>query len=335
MSFRTGTISPNRVFVGLAGAILVGALLVTGPPATASCPRGEAARLSAELENVPGGTEYRFGWLPSNETWTLDSDDDFILELALIPFSSDAPSETTAVWMNTEAGSGYTFFSVTFAGGTTNPGGLTYNPNRWNNVRFVLDFESQTYKMFVNGQASATQNFLIPMGSPAPDDAYGPFFGLFNAGSTHEPAPAWLDSLRLRKRAPEGSEVLFSAQFEADPDFTPYAGSMDFMMPSTTDLAGDSCLTTTTVNVDKSANSIAARGRVTPNHSGNRLTVDLLKKKDGQFVKVDSKNPQLDENSRYASSFDRPANTNRCRIRTTFAFHFDHLGSKAQDTFDC
>ncbi len=318
----------KKSWVALMGVTLIAGLIVgSSPNASAACPQKKAARLTSLYEEE----DYNFEWGPGLQE-SFAADEKLIFEFAIIPFSV----ATTGVWMgsvDSTPDTGYTFFDIDFNSGTTDPGAIPYDVNKWNDVRAVLDFGSQKYRVFVNGEASDAVDFEIPPGYGEADDAYGPYFHLGDA--TQEPDPAWLDSLRLRRRSPQGTENLFTAQFDADPNFTAFEGTMDFMTPETKALAGDSCLSTTTLNVDKTRTSLAVDGQVRPEHSNDRVTVVLFKKKNGRFRKVDENRPRLNKNSRYATSFARPANTNRCRVRTTFNFDFDHVGSSAVYSFSC
>ena len=61
---------------------------------------------------------------------------------------------------------------------------------------------------------------------------------------------------------------------------------------------------------------------------------EVPKRKDGDFVKVASKDVLLDEFSSYLAKFDRP-NAERCRIKVRFPGDADHLPSTTFRTFDC
>lgn len=88
------------------------------------------------------------------------------------------------------------------------------------------------------------------------------------------------------------------------------------------------------LDIDKSAEKIKASGEVDPFHENLTVTVVLLKRVNGDFVKVNDKDVLLDDFSTYVAKFNRP-NNDRCRIKVRFAGDTDHLPSSIHKTFDC
>ena len=322
----------RRASLGVTVVLLAGALIATTTAADAACPQRRAAEMTAELvTGQPTSDGYKFDWYWGDGFQAVGPNDKVVFEFAVIPFSEGS----TSFWLNSvEDNTVFTFFLVSFYGdGTTNEG-MAYDEGIWNDVRVVLDFEAQQYTTSINGE-TASDAFINPNDQfDDVDDLTGPYIGLFNAPAT-EPAPAWLDSMRLTKRSRETTETIFAAQFDGNPEFVPTYGSLDFRVPETTQISEGRCVTTTTVDVDKSRNRIEATGRVLPPHPGSRMTVTLFKKKGDRFVKLDTNRPALNAQSRYATDFERPSNATRCRVKASFPFDFDHLGSSAQDTFRC
>ena len=322
----------RRTSVGVIVLLLTGAFVATTSVAHAACPQRRAAEMTAELvTGQPTGDEYKFIWAWDGGFLDVGPNDTVVLEFAIIPFSEG----TTSVWLNSvEDNTAFTFFALSFDGDGTTNDGIAYDEDMWNDVRVVLDFETQEYTTSINGE-SASDDFINPNGQfDDVDDLTGPNIGLFNVNDT-EPAPAWLDSMRLTKRSQGTTETMFAALFDGDPEFTPTYGSLEFRDPETTQISEGRCVTTTTVNVDKGRDRIRARGRLLPPHPGSRMIVTLLRKKGDRFVKLDTNRPVLNSESRYATGFERPSNARRCRVKATFAFDVDHLGSSAQETFRC
>jgi ELWxxDGT repeat protein len=90
----------------------------------------------------------------------------------------------------------------------------------------------------------------------------------------------------------------------------------------------------TTLQVRKRVHRLIARGRVSPNHSDERVIVTLQKKRNGTFVKIARKRPTLGARSRYRAFFERPA-AGRCRIVARFPGDEDHRPSSARRNFRC
>jgi hypothetical protein len=308
----------------------------SSPEAGASCPRNKAAKLGAKfyVDQTTFDESYRFDWYQLGEgQWNFAQSDELVLDLAFIPFRGTAndPNSSTAIWMNTESGIGTTFFSLSFSDGTVAPTDLSYSRAKWNDVRVRFDFDAQEFTVVVNGERSDPHDFDA---TATVTDVSSFEFGLFD---TYEdkPRPAWLDAISLTKKTTGGDEVLFSAQFDADPDYTASYGTMEFVNPATRELAQGACLTSTSLNIEKTRRQINASGRVLPPHPENSVIVSLFKKKDDQFVKISTKEPGLDGDSRYATGFSRPGNTDRCRVRARFPAGSDYQGSSAEKTFDC
>lgn len=88
------------------------------------------------------------------------------------------------------------------------------------------------------------------------------------------------------------------------------------------------------LDVAKTAEKLKASGEVEPLHQDLFVTVVLLKRESGDFVKVSDKSVPLDEFSSYVAKFNRP-NAERCRIKVRFEGDADHLPSSTHETFDC
>jgi hypothetical protein len=87
------------------------------------------------------------------------------------------------------------------------------------------------------------------------------------------------------------------------------------------------------VQVQKKSARLKVSGLVTPAHSSGSVSVQLFKKKNGEFVKIGKKNPELGTDSRYATGFARPSGK-KCRIRAEFTDE-DHVPSKIVKSFNC
>jgi hypothetical protein len=327
----------KRTLVAVTLAALVGGMLVgSSSDAFASCPRNKAAKLEAEF--VPADIafpidEYKFSWFESaSGEWNFAAGDELVFDFSIIPFRGKVsdPNSSMAIWMNRVSG-GSTFFSLSFADGTIGPTDLAYHRTKWNDIRVRFDFDAHEFTVVANGQRSGPHDFI---GASAVTGATGLNVALANTFS-EEPDAAWLDAITLTKQASGGDEELFAAQFEADPDFNPSYGTMEFVNPDSRELAQGACLTSTSLKVDKTRQRINASGRVLPPHPEGSVTVSLFKKNDGQFVKVSTKEPGLDGDSRYATRFSRPGNADRCRVRARFPAGPDYRGSSAEKTFDC
>ena len=289
--------------------------------------------MTSELQNLTI-SEYKFQMTLYDEELSFSDTDTAVVEFAIIPFSHG----TTGVWGNSSGSQPFTFFFVSFKGdGTTDVPGVSYDEGVWNDVRVVLDMADQQYTAAVNGQRGDPKPFIGIDDYGEVDDMLASYVGLFDAaGSSGAPSPAWFDSARLTRRSGGSDEVLFAAQFDGPaPAFTATYGSLDFMRPETTEVVEGTCVTIVTVDVAKTDEKIKAEGRLLPRHPGERVTVTLFKKQGGEFVKLQAKRPRLNNKSRYETSFDFPRRTRRCRVTTTFAFDFDHLGDQASKTFGC
>jgi Calx-beta domain-containing protein len=94
--------------------------------------------------------------------------------------------------------------------------------------------------------------------------------------------------------------------------------------------------TPTDVSVEVAVGArIRARGNVTPAPSGGgRVTVTLLRKRDGTFVAVARKRPWLGRRGGYSTSFGLPS-AGRCRVIVVVPRAPGRLGSEARRTFPC
>ncbi len=88
------------------------------------------------------------------------------------------------------------------------------------------------------------------------------------------------------------------------------------------------------LKVKKDGEDVIAKGKVKPNHNGDRLDVTLLRKKGKGFKKVKSEHPKLKQGSRYEADFNQP-DARRCQIVASFPGDLDHLGSEKTKTFRC
>lgn len=99
-------------------------------------------------------------------------------------------------------------------------------------------------------------------------------------------------------------------------------------------------LTAVTLRVVKAPDRLIARGRVTPTVPGE-VIVKLKKKRDGRFVLLKTKRPQLNEqrdaatpHSAYRAAFRRPIG-GRCRIVVTYPGSDSFRSSSTSATFRC
>ena len=75
-------------------------------------------------------------------------------------------------------------------------------------------------------------------------------------------------------------------------------------------------------------------GRVTPNHSGQKVMVRFFRKQGGSFRLVGRKTPTLNASSSYSTSFARPT-VATCRVMVTYGGDLHHLPSNQTRTFGC
>jgi hypothetical protein len=91
---------------------------------------------------------------------------------------------------------------------------------------------------------------------------------------------------------------------------------------------------TTTLSTSRTSSKLEASGRVSPDHAGDSVTVKLFKKRNGSFVKLATKQPTLNDSSRYVAGFARPS-AGTCKIVSRFPGDIDHSPSKAAKTLSC
>ena len=102
--------------------------------------------------------------------------------------------------------------------------------------------------------------------------------------------------------------------------------------------------TRTTLDVRKAPGRLVARGQVVPPQPGERMRVVLKKRKDGRFVTVATRTPELGEaldrdgdgvfESSYRARFDAPRR-GICQIRAVFPGTGSHARSVATERFRC
>jgi hypothetical protein len=92
--------------------------------------------------------------------------------------------------------------------------------------------------------------------------------------------------------------------------------------------------TTTTAMVSKTVRAVKVRGSVFPRHTGSRVSVTLLRKRNGAFRTLAVKRPTIGSAGGYATSFARPR-PGYCRVVSRFGGDADHLPSKKTVAFRC
>ncbi len=92
--------------------------------------------------------------------------------------------------------------------------------------------------------------------------------------------------------------------------------------------------TRTTIRGRARRGRIRARGTVAPSHSGAPVSVELLRRRHGQFRQIATKHLQLNTASAFRASFHRP-HRGRCELIATFPGDGDHLASSATRKLRC
>ncbi len=102
--------------------------------------------------------------------------------------------------------------------------------------------------------------------------------------------------------------------------------------------------TWTRFKMSKTSRLIRVRGRLSPAHPGKLMTVTLSRRKDGEWVRLATKRPELEgrsdlngdgfTDSRFAAQFPRP-NSGRCRIVVTFRGDSSHGPSSSTQKMNC
>jgi hypothetical protein len=102
--------------------------------------------------------------------------------------------------------------------------------------------------------------------------------------------------------------------------------------------------TWTRFKMSKTTRLIRVRGRLSPAHPGKLMTVTLSRRKDGEWVRLATKRPELEgrsdlngdgfTDSRFAAQFPRP-NSGRCRIVVTFRGDSSHGPSSSTQKMNC
>lgn len=276
-------------------------------PAQASCPAGKAGHM--ESEQVV--KQHQFRWDESVQT---NSPDKATFDFASIPMES-------SMLLFTDDGTD--FFGDSFS--SSHFAGMPYDVDEWNNIKVLLNFNNDTFRVSVNGELSPPDDFLQPA------DEVDDFTFLYFATTERS---GWLDSIKLITESGSEKETVFVENFQDNsPPSTQY-GTLTNEQPDTTDPAsGAKCPSTTSLDVDIRNGKIFAEGNVKPAHVGDKVVVKLFKLKDGKFVPVDTNKPTLD-GSGYSTSFSRP-NAARCRVKARFPGDDDHASSQKAKTFDC
>ncbi len=307
----------KRMALGATVLAVLAAVLVVSSPAGASCPGGKAGRLRTEFHKGLDA-DYAF-WRNDVPTTIFSSSQRAEVEFALMH-----PADSSVTLYVSDGSSN--FVAPTFSNGFA--AGVNYALDKWNNVRIALDFNADTFVLTINGVSSEPQPFANP--STQIEEIN---FEISN--KTASSVDVWLDSARLTKVTSGGSEIRFQEMFADDTPPMADFGTLSQLSPPTTEAgAGANCPTKTTLNIDKSASQIEAKGKVTPRHPGEEVAVKLLKKVGEDFELVRRKTDALDAESRYLVTFGRP-NANRCRIIVRFLADSDHLSSGRAETFDC
>lgn len=92
--------------------------------------------------------------------------------------------------------------------------------------------------------------------------------------------------------------------------------------------------TKTKLEAGRTRTKIKASGNVRPRHKGDKVLVELLRKKDGEFKLVADDKVTLSNRSSYSTSFARPSK-GKCRVTAEFLGDNDHLGSHASRSLGC
>ena len=84
----------------------------------------------------------------------------------------------------------------------------------------------------------------------------------------------------------------------------------------------------------KKSHKIKVKGQVTPAQPGEKVTLELQRKKGRSFKKVASRSPAQKPSGAFKASFHRPRH-GRCRLVATFAGDAQVLGSTTTHDFGC
>jgi hypothetical protein len=96
----------------------------------------------------------------------------------------------------------------------------------------------------------------------------------------------------------------------------------------------DRSASSVTVGVRKTRTKTIFKGKVAPNHSGQKVRVSYFRKKAGKWRLIARKSPTLNASSAYSASFRRSKAT-RCRVLAEFAADLDHLAGSKHAVFRC
>lgn len=309
--------------ISLSAALIATMLFVFSSPALSSCPRGTVGKMKTESAL----SAQRFAWKEQTPT-TFGTGEQLEIAFALIPFPETVSGST---YMEVGAEGGGILLSTNFSQGGGTDFGISYEPNKWNNIKVIADFDSQTYTVKMNGVTSDTFAFS----SVSDGITYVEFGGYDNVNG--DPAVGYIDTVSAIKRLETGGSVaLFPAQTfkDAPPPETSVGVFRVVSNPIPEAATGAACPTTIGLTFDKTQTSIKAFGKVKPAHPGDEVLVTLFKKKAGSFVKIAERTKDLTAESRYSATFARP-NKGRCKVVSKFSADEDHLGSHASKTSDC
>lgn len=220
-SVRTWSFSaiPASLFVFTA---LVSAALVS--PTLAGPPKDNAAKLmasplvqapTAEPPGLPGVTCGGFSWFNAVPSLPIDPDAEVTLALSIIPFR---PGPTSIIVGEGSARS--VAVRVHFLDGLAE--GIPYDRNNWNEVSITLSPLTQTFRVTVNGQTSATLPFNEECASIGGCHGFGDF--IISGEFLHEDT-AWADSIQIFRGPSTGPtpDLIYELNFDGYCT-APYAG---------------------------------------------------------------------------------------------------------------
>jgi hypothetical protein len=306
----------------LSAALIATMLFFFSPPAFSSCPRGTVGKMK-----TGAGASQLFAWRENTPT-TFGTGEKLEIDLALIPFPETASGGSSlAVW--TES-SGVLLY-IDFGPGGSTSFGISYEPHKWNNLKVIADFDSQTYTVKMNGQTSAP----IDLASTSNQISYIRLDDQDNVSA--DPVVGYVDTFSATKRLASGGTValLPPQNFKDAPPPETENGTLKIVPDPVPEAAtGAACPSSIRLNIGKTQTSIKASGKVNPAHPGDQVDVTLFRKKDGSFVKVVHRRRDLTAESKYSATFARPPK-GRCKIVATFGADEDHLGSHTSKSFDC
>jgi hypothetical protein len=133
--------------------------------------------------------------------------------------------------------------------------------------------------------------------------------------------PTDVDPQELPDEAPIDCAVRYTW---GDVEIGTFVQQVQVVLASSTTLAGSTA-----------RRRIRAAGTVAPDHEGEQMTVDLLRKrKSGNYAVVNTKPVTLDASSAFAAKFPRPR-PGRCKLTASFDGDAGHDPSSATDKLRC